>query len=49
MRDDVIRSYNLSNAVAMAAYEVDRQRREAPRIRDTGRGGEQRGPTSSTM
>ncbi|CAM9359940.1 unnamed protein product [Pylaiella littoralis] len=31
MRDDVIRSYNLSNAVAMAVYEVDRQRRESRR------------------
>ncbi|CAN0469255.1 unnamed protein product [Ectocarpus sp. 12 AP-2014] len=48
MRDDVIRSYNLSNAVAMAVYEVDRQRREAPRIRDMGRRGEQGRPTSST-
>eukprot|EP00752_Nemacystus_decipiens_P009350 g8356.t2 len=31
MRDDVIRSYNLANAVAMAVYEVDRQRRASRR------------------
>ncbi|CAM9439587.1 unnamed protein product [Scytosiphon promiscuus] len=34
MRDDVIRSYNLSNAVAMAVYEVDRQRRESRPIEE---------------
>eukprot|EP00903_Cladosiphon_okamuranus_P011109 g10485.t1 len=34
MRDDVIRSYNLANAVAMAVYEVDRQRRESRRAKE---------------